>query len=214
MKKILSIGCMLLVLCSCHKKKYVYNTLTGEFKAYFDWKEGSYWIFTDSVNGSRDSFAVMHYRLDTEQKNNDRYSDDYRYETVTISINEYHANSPDSYRVWTLNLTSLRGNENSTLYSASYDPGADLTRDWPFSLNGEFGGNAGDEKNIISRALLNSTDINHKSYNDVYWSQVIYPQSDYEDAIVMNASSGFIRIAVNRGPSRQILLLEESHINR
>ncbi|MBS1584112.1 MAG: hypothetical protein JSS82_00990 [Bacteroidetes bacterium] len=205
---------MLLMLCSCHKKKVVYNGLPDDLKAYFGWQKGSYWIFKDTLRGTRDSFVVTSNLVGTGKKTFDRYSDDYEYETLEMRIEEYYTNNTDSSRIWLFELNAFKGLYESYLGSKSFSTEGGFTYGWPFVPGTDTGGYVDVGKTVITRSLIVSTTINNKDYDNVYRYEVVNPSHNYDDDVMINKDSGLVRIVLNNAFGRQVLLPEESHILR
>lgn len=80
--------------------------LDQALKNYYDWQEGSYWVYKDSLTGDVDSFVVSKYYYD-EGIN----AKDYNVQKVNIIINEYPVNRPvtrsnSNVLLWTLQRNS------------------------------------------------------------------------------------------------------------
>jgi len=195
MKKI---ACFTLFVCfivtSCHKNTKVnHYKIDQGVKDYFNWQAGTYWIFTDTLTGKKDSFAVA------GSTDLDHFEGDYYDELLTIGILEFY--NPDSaYRGWVIEIHSSK-DANRTDISSPYQQNAyyNFIVGFPFSLNSN-------DPDVV-KSILPSVIVNGKSYSNVYQYYITLNN----DEILMNADSGFIKMRFSQY-SHQVLELDHCHI--
>jgi hypothetical protein len=199
----LIIGLFLLVT-SCKKPfsttpDVTHYTLAPELKAYFNWHKGSYWIFTDSLTSSIDSFAETGYDYLTSDVSNYHTN-----ETGSIGFWEFYNLPADTFRVWELELSSSQARMNVSDLTNPYQLKAyyGFTEDFPFNLIST--------DPTVHKSIIPSIVINGKNYQNVYRYYVQYDAS-HADEILMNADSGFIKMSFSKY-SQQVLLLQKAHI--
>ena len=90
-------------LCTCKKNTVTQVPLDPAFKAAFNFKAGSYWIYKDSISGRMDSFFV--------RRNSDEYlpsqatnTNTFVPEVIEMSISEYNISSGNDTAGWELDL--------------------------------------------------------------------------------------------------------------
>lgn len=186
-----------IVIASCNKpkdSKVNHYKIAQGLKDYFNWQAGTYWVFTDTLTGKKDSFIVTGYSdVDESQY-------DYTDELKQIGIAEYY--NPDSgnvFRSWNLEIHSGK-NENYTHLSS---PGHlhlyyRFTVGFPFNLNSDVPD--------VTKALMPSTSVNGKLYSNVYQYYI-----SNNDEILVNADSGFIKFRLSIY-THQVLELDHCHI--
>jgi hypothetical protein len=61
--------------------------LDSDFRSYFDFKPGTYWIYKDSLTGDQDSVFIISRNSEFNEGETGNYCDDrYNFETVNVSI--------------------------------------------------------------------------------------------------------------------------------
>lgn len=183
------------VVSSCHKNIEVnhYKIAQG-LKDYFNWQGGSYWIFTDTLTGKKDSLVVLGYTdVDVSQE-------EHTEELKQISFAEYY--NPDSisvFNAWILEIHSGK-NENYTNLSTPTQPQRyyHFTVGFPFNLNSNVSG--------VTRTLIPSANVDSKIYSNVYQYYI-----SNNDEILINADSGFIKMRFSQY-SHQVLELDHCRI--
>lgn len=94
---ILLSACIWLLAYSCRKKdntdSAVVYPINSYVKNYYDFQQGSYWIYKDSLTGDIDSFAGVSYLLDTKKQE------------IHVLINEFHNDTTGILvSIWALTL--------------------------------------------------------------------------------------------------------------
>lgn len=193
MKKIIYCSLILALISGCQKKpveQYTY-TVSQEMQDYFNWKEGSYWVFTDSLTGKRDSLAV-----NGVTAIQDSTSDGTAYTDISIYIYEYY----DTFavrKVWEIFLPARGVNEASLNYynQGYFSDGTQLLRYniSPFNIAG-------------GNSVLSQVSIGPSTYMNVLSCAM------QNDRILLNADSGFIKMTLNNPYTQKVLVLQKSHI--
>lgn len=186
---------LLYTIIGCQKKasrQPVAYTVSQEMQDYFNWKVGSYWVFTDSLTGKRDSLVV------NEKENvQGTTSDNNPYTDISTYIYEYYDTSAPK-KDWEIFLPS-RGSEASLIYYnqgnfSQGDGGQVITYDInPFKI-------------AAANTILSQINLGPKSYTNVLSSAL------GNDRILLNADSGFVKMTLNNQYTQKVLLLQKSHI--
>ena len=193
--------------CTKSTKKQVAApvNLNADFKDYFNYQPGSYWVFIDSPNLTRDSFYIVSY-LDSPASRNSAAN-----EAVKIIIRDSSftlAGAPLRYEDWTLSLTSqyysLLSIE-SVGTNLFFDT---LTSNMPFSTDSF--------SNAYSYRLCSYSptfSVNYATYSTVY--NVLSTTNGISSILMrINHDNGFLRINFGTNTSRRDLCLLSSHVVR
>jgi hypothetical protein len=202
-KKWLPVAAVLLLagfLHSCTKKPQG-SSINAGFKSFFDYQEGSYWIFYDSVIKNYDSLYVNGYN-DAPANVADGVN-----ELVTISMNEYYLDSVNGNQ-WILGLLGPS--------TAAMNIGSDTIDNYIIANNFPFktgliseSGTAFSSRTITSYPTYS---IGGNTYSNVYQIAYAYHSGSYGDTIYINADYGFLAILLNNQYSHKRLFLSRSNI--
>ncbi len=193
MKIIIACSLILAILTGCRQKDKAHDlhTVRQDLLNYFDWKVGSYWVFTDTLTGKRDSLVV-----DESDECYGMTIDNVDYKDKCIFIFEYY----DTFavrKVWEINLSSLNDGDAVLLY---YNQGYFGSGNQILTYNI----NPIDLKpgNVISPQMT----VGSKTYTNVFNSAMLH------ERILLNADSGFIELDLNNFYTHKALVLQKSHI--
>lgn len=189
-------------LFSCAKPQQGSN-LNPQFKQYFDYKIGSYWIFYDSSMHYLDSLVVIGY--DDYPVN---YDNSFANENINIYLYEFDYDTIAYFRPWALFLSGPTSADIQLSYQDTII-GYGLASSMPFNT-----GNISNKNgNIISITNLYTIyNIENIMYNNVY--EIIYPNNYYSDTIYFNQDYGFLEFLFNDQNSKRKLYLLRSNIIR
>jgi|ERR1035437_9138224 hypothetical protein len=188
-------------LFSCSKQQQRVNNLNPDFKKYFDYQPGSYWVFYDSLNHHMDSLAVIGY-TDKQVTINQGIID----EEVAIGMGEQNLDSLTNGIEWVLDLSS---SYNSTL---TIDIGFNemvygIADKMPF-ITGKNIDNKYDSGSYRQTTLFSSYNIENTTYNNVYQILYYYNATSYSDTFYINKDNGFIAILLNNQHLHKRLFLK------
>lgn len=91
--RIFVFACLLATIIGC-KKSIIHDPLNPELKKRYSFKEGSYWIYKDSLTGREDSFFVS--RFDSGYRR-DEDNQDREHSIENVSMRLVHYNLNDKY---------------------------------------------------------------------------------------------------------------------
>lgn len=200
MKKYLAIIIAALMLAACNKgddKPYI--PLNTQLKNSYSFKEGSYWIYKDSITGRRDSFFVDYYQyiksVDQGGSNTEK---------INLVIKDYPIDTPLSDSSSWL-FTLLNGETMALQYQHLISPNeffiiTYLNYGYPFVT-----GYNPDHSlyTLVYPSLL----INNQSYTNV--ARLISGADSY----YMRDSIGFVKINMHYQSIRVLWELQRYHIN-
>ena len=169
---------LILIVCiaACKKPGPTTVYLNTDFKKYFNYQVGSYWIMYDSVNNHTDSLVVVQY-VNTPPYYNSSDANEYVY----VVIKDYVENANSDTVTWILTLTAPYYSHLG--YNSSIIP----FTDFPFFVyNIPFD----NDTNVYHYPI---STIEGLSYTNVYRARVQYPN----DFFFINAYAGFLEILVN-----------------
>ena len=181
----------MLGLCACKKTQNIAPTyISADFKSYFDYQAGTYWVFYDSLNNVFDSILVTGYT--DQQVTNGNISN----EEVQIMMGNYNIGASGSVAQWNMflaNNTCSINLENGSYGSAT---ATELVKDYPFRTGTyDFTSNQYNEQVVWTTQLLNSYTIGTATFLNVYMITNSYTYSAYSmDTFYINADNGFIAI--------------------
>ena len=107
---------IIIIAADCHKDKNdPYYTLTDAFKNFTIFKEGTYWIYKDSITNNFDSLMLTTYYIEKKHANNfNFYYDELRQEffssynnLIIIGTSQIHEVDNNNYYIF---YSRLRGN--------------------------------------------------------------------------------------------------------
>ena len=177
------------VLFSCGKEKEQINYINADFKKYFDYQQGSYWVFFDSLNHHRDSLYV--YGVSDKQETVNQGVVD---EELAIGMMEQDLDSATNSIEWALDLGAPYSSDltidlgfNEILYVFLYN--------MPFQLETVLGDNSVFKS--WTSTILPTFSIGNTTYNNVYEIFYLFNSNSYSDTFYLNADKGFIAIMLN-----------------
>ena len=179
--------------------------LNVDFKDYFNYQPGSYWVFDDSLNRMRDSFYVLSY-LDSPSVGNTTAS-----EQVKIVIRDSSftwTGAPAWYEDWTLSLTSAYYSVLSIDSAGTNFFFDTLTSDMPFSPDSYYNSHS------YRRCLLLPTySVNNATYSNVT-NIISYTYGGCSILININHDNGFLHMVFQTDSTARSVYLLHSHIVR
>ncbi|MBS1584002.1 MAG: hypothetical protein JSS82_00430 [Bacteroidetes bacterium] len=185
--------------CSTKKQDTKYYHLPDGLLDYFDYQDGTYWLFRDSLTGDNDSLIATNYRTAKEGPENGL-----SWDKINVTLIDYHITTGQK-DTFVMSLSSEGDLDFCDLYDNQQHLRlyGNLTYRYPFF---ETSG-AVERKNFTSLFTNNNSYANPYRY---YW-QI---DNDHFDEIIINHDSGFIRIGFNDSAAHRILQLHHSHIIR
>lgn len=153
---------------------------------------GSYWVFIDSITGTRDSLLVVGYNADQQFM-----SGSVSYTDINIHILDYN-DSVIAPKYWEIELLSVQHSAILVYYNQGYiNDGTQLLsyNIDPFNI-------------VFGNTVLSQINVGAKSYANVLSSAL------GNDRILLNADSGFVKMTLNNQYTQKVLLLQKSHIVR
>ncbi|PZF73849.1 hypothetical protein [Taibaiella soli] len=196
MNKYLTIA-LLVLFAACKKnddKQYI--PLNADLKKNYSFKEGSYWIYRDSLSGREDSFCVTGY----SQRDQYIQSAANVYETVNMVIYQYPASNPYSDSAsWVMSLNT--GGKISLDYFYQMQPLesfhiTDLNYDYPFATN-----------NFADITIHPKLVVRGAAYANVAEC------AEGQDSYFLKDSVGFVIIKTHYETQSHVWELERYHIN-
>ena len=189
-------------LFSCAKPQQG-SSLNPQFKQYFDYKKGSYWVFYDSTNHYMDSLYLIDY--------NDypvNYDNSFSNEELNLGLWEFDYDTNAYCRNWGMFIWG----PNSASLSISYQDtivNYTIADEMPFQKG--ILSNKNGSIYCITTLLINYI-VENKLYDSVY--QVIYPNNNYSDTIYFNHGYGFLEFLFNDQNSQRKLYLLRCNVIR
>jgi len=208
MRNLVILLLLLTVLPCCKKPQNVQPTyISADFKSYFDYQPGTYWLFYDSVNNYFDSVVVATYtdqQVTTAQTSN---------EEVQIAMLGYYQGAMGSTSSWSMFLAQ---NTCSISFGASgyYEPtGDELAKDMPFRTGSySFSNNVTHQPVTWNTVLLPNYTLGTATFKNVYMITNALDNGAYAtDTFYINADNGFIAIMRHNSyssPARLFLTAE------
>lgn len=200
MKQYLILLLAVIALAACkHNDDKEYIPLNTQLKNSYSFKEGSYWIYKDSITGRRDSFFVDRYQyiksIDLGGANN---------ENVNFTMKDYPIDTPLSdSSSWLLSLSNRESMELQYQHLAPPNQFFIITYlnyGYPFIT-----GYTPDHD--IQTIIYPNLSINNQNYSNV--ARLIHGGSSF----YMRDSIGFVKIDLSYGAIRVLWELERYHIN-
>ncbi len=176
-RNIISASFFILFACifACKKPAATTVYLNTDFKKYFDYQVGSYWIMYDSVNNHTDSLVVVQY-VNTPPYYNSSDANEYVY----VVMKDYVENAIGDTIEWVLTLTA-------PYYSdLTYRSSSISNRDLQFVYKMPFD----NDSNVYH---FSGITIQGLTYTNTYKVRVNYPN----DFFFINAYAGFLEILIS-----------------
>ncbi len=192
-------------LNSCKPEPLKGERLNADFKQYFDYKKGSYWVFYDSLNNEQDSVVVTSYQ-DIAAQDGENKSD----ERVSLVAEHY---SPKTGLVnYALNIY-LTGPSKSRFEITDYKNQITyfFVSGMPFTES-----DAGDSTTELHTAMKRQQSyvVNGVNYVDMYCITYKYNKQSYADTIYINADNGLVAVLLNDQYFHKRLFLQKSKLVR
>lgn len=183
----------LFALCmGCVKPQKPNYLIDPNLKRFFDWKQGSFWIYIDSVTGKSDSFSVTEY-FDNPMD----YEPDYTKEQITILLNGYSL--PEKHNIKRLSFSMEFNNSNLSIDSSGnfvvYHP----FMNYPIELGYIAKANYYDttDTTALNIQFFPSFLLNGNLYDSVYVIHYHYDNKMVDDFFYINRKNGLIKIQLN-----------------
>lgn len=185
--------------CNTKKQDTKYYRFPSGMLDYFDYQNGTYWLFRDSLTSDTDSLIATNYRTAKVGPENG-----VSWDKIDITLVDYHIAS-NQQDTMILSLSS----EGDLDYSDLSDNQAHLLLNGNFTYRYPFLENTG----VVERKNFSSLVVNNTSYVNAYR---YYWEIDnvHSDEIIVNRDSGFIKIGFNDTGRHTVLQLQHSHIIR
>jgi hypothetical protein len=193
---------LILLLTSCRKEPKQYDLPQG-VKTYFGYKNGSSWVYKDSIKGTTDSFVL-------NGVNDDYITGKPGFLNITPgNKNEYLHLEMRNYSTLQGDWIEIKITNNKNYYSADLTYGgndfSEFISGWPFTLTSA--------DTNIRKELLPNVVVDGRSYNDVYHYTYRH-DSLRRDELLINADNGLIKLKVGADSTLKILELQRSNIIR
>ncbi len=192
-------------LSSCKPEPLKGERMNADFKQYFDYKTGSYWIFYDSLNNKQDSVVVTGYEdiaaQDGENKSDERVSLGAEHYSPKTGLIDYSIILDLTAPYKSILDVTYNGNHLNYFF-VSHMPFVEV--------------NEGDSTTELHAEihLFSSYTIGGVDYSNVYRAIYKYNKQPYADTFCINADNGLIAVLLNDQYFHKRLFLQKSKLVR
>lgn len=188
-----------IVLHSCVRKPKTGASINIDFKKYFDYQVGSYWVFYDSLNKETDSVFVSEYVVTLPET----VAPDHTPLGERILI---AANDTGLKMIFNMRLFAPNGNQ-FFVFDGKNNINYDIVEDYPFKNGSEIQGTSTRVTTFLSSYISCGIE-----YKNVY--QIINANKDgsYADTIYLNQDHGLLGILMNNKIFKKRLFVQRSKL--
>ena len=196
--------------CSTNNKVRVYY-MKSNFRNYFHYNVGSYWVFIDSVNSNTDSLYVVSVDSPALYPNSNNVFESRRTSFLLrglLPINDTLYFDLDCQALDLANLSiDYRGLDNRYTFPMGFTTGM------PFEVGQKnISGGYGDFIGYKKTTLFDNVTFSGKSYNEVYKIEYYNTVDNSYDVFYINKEVGFLAILLNNTHRHNQLYLKASNV--